>query len=355
MRDYGKVATSFWSSKTIRSLSEDGRTLAIYLLTCSHSTIAGVFRLPDGYVCEDLNEERLGWNSRRVAEGFTELFAKGFANRCETTKWVWIHDHFEWNALENPNQRKAALKIANTIPEDCSWVVDFFKKCGATIGLSAADIANRLETLPKPFRNQEQEQEQEQKQEVLPDISSVFDVSVADSHSLAARAKGRAKKPTEPTEGVNGKEPKSKATRRMPKAYDASHLRGWASANTPGVDFNRELAKMRDHQFRDAHSDWDAVVRNWLRRAFEQNRSKLNGAAGVTGSNLITHEQREAYELQKLRDRRAGIGLADFRDPLPNEPADAYRKAQDDEWQRRKDRAANLRGDVAGALKAVSR
>ncbi|MBB3213441.1 hypothetical protein FHW67_002733 [Herbaspirillum sp. Sphag1AN] len=33
MRDYGKVYTAFWSSEDIRDLSEDGRMLALYLMT----------------------------------------------------------------------------------------------------------------------------------------------------------------------------------------------------------------------------------------------------------------------------------------------------------------------------------
>ena len=112
MRDYGKVHTSFWSSSTMRDLSEDGRMLALYLMTSPHNTIAGVFRLPDGYASEDLQ-----WTSQRVIKGFTELLAKGFANRCETTKWVWVLKHLEWNEPENPNQKKSARKIASAIPD----------------------------------------------------------------------------------------------------------------------------------------------------------------------------------------------------------------------------------------------
>jgi hypothetical protein len=47
MRDYGKVYSTFWSSDTTSPLSDDGKLLALYLMTCGHSTIAGVFRLPD--------------------------------------------------------------------------------------------------------------------------------------------------------------------------------------------------------------------------------------------------------------------------------------------------------------------
>jgi hypothetical protein len=164
MRDYGKVHTKFWASRTIRSCSEDARTLALYLLTSAHSNICGAFRLPDGYVCEDLNED-LGWGSERVRKGFTELFRKGFANRCETTKWVWVCDHFEWNPLENPNQRKAALKIALQVPDECAWKADFLEKCGAIVGLSIEEIAEISATLPKGFRDQDQDQDQKQEQE----------------------------------------------------------------------------------------------------------------------------------------------------------------------------------------------
>jgi uncharacterized protein YdaU (DUF1376 family) len=58
--------------------------------------------------------------------------------------------------------------------------------------------------------------------------------------------------------------------RRMPADHPTEPLREWARSNTPGVNFDSEIALLRDHEFRDPHSDWDAVVRNWLRRAAKQ-------------------------------------------------------------------------------------
>lgn len=159
MRDYGKVNTAFWESQTIRSMSEDGRFLSLYLLTSPHSTIAGTFRLPDGYICEDLQ-----WSAERVSKGFAELLEKGFANRCETTKWVWICKHFEFNPPENPNQRKSAAKIAMLIPDECAWKADFIKDCGDFLGLESEQYTNPSETVNQPFLNQKQKQEQKQKQ-----------------------------------------------------------------------------------------------------------------------------------------------------------------------------------------------
>lgn len=161
MRDYGKVYSTFWSSQTTGGLSDDAKLLAVYLMTCSHSTIAGVFRLPDGYVSEDL-----GWVSERVVKGFGELLAKGFANRCETTKWVWVCKHLEWNKPENPNQRKAAAKVVLAIPDGCGWKLDFMRVSAVQLGIEWTEPQNSSGTLPKPLPNQKQKQKQ--KQDLLP-------------------------------------------------------------------------------------------------------------------------------------------------------------------------------------------
>ena len=159
MRPYGKVHSTFWSSATINALSDDGKLLALYLMTSPHSTIAGVFRLPDGYVSEDMK-----WDSVRVAQGFAELLRNGFANRCETTKWVWVTKHLEWNQPENPNQRKAAAKVALSVPDQTTWKLDFMRVCGPLLNISESPVQpkndNRSETLEEGFPNQEQEQEQ---------------------------------------------------------------------------------------------------------------------------------------------------------------------------------------------------
>lgn len=164
MRDYGRVHSSFWSSPTIATLSDDAKVLALYLMTSSHTTITGVFRLPDGYISEDLN-----WSTERVREGFQELLDKGFANRCETTKWVWIVKHLIWNPPENPNQRKAAAKVGLQVPTECGWKRAFMRVCGPMLGLEPMAETCESETLskplPEPFRNQKQEQEQEQEQD----------------------------------------------------------------------------------------------------------------------------------------------------------------------------------------------
>lgn len=160
MRDYGRVYSKFWTSDDIQTLTDDGKMLALYLLSGPHGTIAGVCRLPHGYVCEDLK-----WPEERVTKGFGELLDNRFANRCATTKWVWICRFLEWNTPENPNQWKAARKIALSVPDNCSWKPEFSR----VFAISAGDVteiqSNPLITVAEGLPTQKQDQKQEQKQD----------------------------------------------------------------------------------------------------------------------------------------------------------------------------------------------
>ena len=229
MRDYGKVHTSFWTSSNIRELSEDGRALAIYLLTCPHGTIAGVFRLPDGYACEDLQ-----WTAERVKTTLAELFTNGFATRCETTKWVWVTKHFEWNPPENPNQKKAAAKMAAQVPDLCAWRLDFIGKCAVYMGMDKAPDANPSATLPQPLPNQYQEQEQEQEKAPSPSALS--------------------------TKGS-----------RLPKDWELpTEWKDWAQGDRADLDCQTTADTFRDYWVSKPGKDgvkldWQATWRNWVR------------------------------------------------------------------------------------------
>ncbi len=96
----------------MRRVSDDARLLALYLLTGQHTNMIGCFRLPDGYVSEDL-----AWTPERVSKGFDELSANGFATRDSSSKWVLIRNFLTWNSVENPNQGIAALRLFDQVPD----------------------------------------------------------------------------------------------------------------------------------------------------------------------------------------------------------------------------------------------
>lgn len=173
MREFGTIHSAYWSSTAINSWTDDAKLLGAYLMTCSHGTIAGICPLPDGYVAEDLK-----WGFERVREGFHQLSIKQFAERCETTNWVWIRKFLEWNAPDNPNQWKAVRKAAGQIPEQCAWRVDFYDLLSVLTGEKVKFLPNPSETVTEPLRNlipsqpiptqQEQQSEREPAHAIVP-------------------------------------------------------------------------------------------------------------------------------------------------------------------------------------------
>ena len=118
MSQYAKVQKRIWNSRTFQSLSEDARFLWLYLLTCPHGNMIGIFVLKPGYVQEDL-----GWSSQRFNKSFMELLgkqltdcSKGLVEYDEETKVIWIKNFLEHNPLKNPNQVKAACGIIEGLP-----------------------------------------------------------------------------------------------------------------------------------------------------------------------------------------------------------------------------------------------
>jgi len=73
MREYGKIYTQFWTSPDIVALSDTGKLLATYLLSCPHTSMIGCFRLPPAYICADLR-----WDGPTGSKGLGELSEKGF-------------------------------------------------------------------------------------------------------------------------------------------------------------------------------------------------------------------------------------------------------------------------------------
>lgn len=111
MREYGVIQTSYWTDEKIVGLSTEAKLLGAYLLTCPHSNAIGCFRLPMGYVSEDLQ-----WSPDAVHAALSELAAIQFICRDEASGWTFIRRFLEFNTIENPNVGKACVKMIDVVP-----------------------------------------------------------------------------------------------------------------------------------------------------------------------------------------------------------------------------------------------
>lgn len=162
MREYGQIQCSFWQKASEEGWSNDAMLLGAYLLTGPHSNGIGCYRLPDGYVSDDL-----GWTPERVSKGFAELFGKGFCNRFGTV--VLIPKFLRWNPISNGNVAKARQQEFEAIPSEEA-------KSAAALALLefgnhwANPFRNRLETLSKGFGKGYGKQEPTQPNPTQPEI-----------------------------------------------------------------------------------------------------------------------------------------------------------------------------------------
>jgi hypothetical protein len=106
--------------------------------------------------------------------------------------------------------------------------------------------------------------------------------------------------------------PKSRGPKRCrccPKDWQPS-LDLVTLADNLHVDLTVELPKFRDHEFATAKSDWDAVARNWIRKAAELPR---RAAASTTRRNMSAAEAAEEYTRRRERGEPLFPGLVTTR------------------------------------------
>ena len=109
---YQPIKTCIWTDEKFVGLSDDLKLLWLYMLTCPHSNMIGLYRLPAEYVVADLR-----WDAKRFTERFAELLSNGFMEHDPKARVVLIKNQLKHRPLANDNQQKAAIKTLDTIPD----------------------------------------------------------------------------------------------------------------------------------------------------------------------------------------------------------------------------------------------
>lgn len=150
-RTYWRVSPAFWSDEKVSGCgdypgwSDDAKILALYLLTCEHRNVAGLFRVPKGYICDDL-----GWERERLAKPLGELLRDGFIEYDEKARLCLIVNTLEYQAPENENQIKATIKALAELP-DSSLFARLFEQAERFAKPFAERLRERLgERIGKP-------------------------------------------------------------------------------------------------------------------------------------------------------------------------------------------------------------
>lgn len=94
---------------------------------------------------------------------------------------------------------------------------------------------------------------------------------------------------------------KPRPTKKAPPDFALSDdLKAWAAEHAPAVDADAELAKLKDHTFATARSDWPGTVRNWLRKAQDDAQARAQRTPRTAGNDepewrRLQRERNEAF------------------------------------------------------------
>ena len=116
MARYYPVSPLFWSDSKVQSWSAETRLLSLYLLTCEHRNLEGLFRLPYAYIQADLE-----WPEAEVRQHMAVLIDSGFVEYDEAARVVFLPKALRYHQPKSKNQLQGAINELQQVPETTLW------------------------------------------------------------------------------------------------------------------------------------------------------------------------------------------------------------------------------------------
>lgn len=129
MRDYAKVSPNFWTGKTGRALKAAGPetlVVALYLMTCQHANMIGLFYLDPTYVAVDT-----GLGLEGASKGLQRACEADFCAFDEETQIVWVKEMAAYQIGdqldEKDNRCKGVQREYDSVPEN-PFLTEFYER-----------------------------------------------------------------------------------------------------------------------------------------------------------------------------------------------------------------------------------
>lgn len=282
MAKWRPVDIRVWSDRKFLALTDDGRVLWLYLLTCPFmTTIPGVIVAGEMAIAECL-----GWSPKRLREGYRELLTKGLSARVDG-RLIWLSKTFSYQKISGPKHIESMRKTWDDIPE-CALKSEIWN----ALKVACEDwsiLFTKGFPIPHPIPLHE------------PLTKGQLPVTVSVSVSGSGEVTGEGCASRKPAQGVRHgvRLPEGWNPERSPANQAAE-----SEARSRGVDLRLQLEKLRDWALAKGATgkDWDARWRNWLRDS-----RPSNGRPQQT--NLDAQFERiRMLEAEEAANRSAGGG-----------------------------------------------
>ncbi|TFW15947.1 hypothetical protein [Duganella callida] len=168
MRDYSKVGPQFWNGRTGKALKAKGSEAVIvgmYLMTCQHANMLGLYYLNKAYIAVDT-----GLGLEGASKGLQWACEVGFCSYDEASEVVWVTEMALYQIGEQlelkDNRCKGVQREYDSVPEN-PFLSAFYERYAKVFHMTNRRVPEVESTSPlqapsKPLPSQEQEQEQEQ-------------------------------------------------------------------------------------------------------------------------------------------------------------------------------------------------
>lgn len=170
MRDYSKVSPQFWigtTGKKLRAKGTSSQLVAMYLMTCPHANMLGLYYLPKIYISHEC-----GLTIEEASMGLAGAIEADFCRYDDDSEMVWVPEMAAYQiAASLSSGDKRCLGVQNEyngLPAN-PYLGPFFDKYGVAFNMTKKrhfrdEVPSPLQAPPKRLASQEQEQEQEQEQ-----------------------------------------------------------------------------------------------------------------------------------------------------------------------------------------------
>jgi hypothetical protein len=299
---YYHVSPRFW--RISRDWSEDARTLALYLSTCSHRNMVALYYCPVAYMTADL-----GWDLPRLTSALDELVAvREYVRYDAAAEVVFVPQAFEDDPPGAGKQTVGAVSVIRELPD--TSLLEAFLDIAQTICPELAKALGRvIEAASKPHRSRIEAASE----------GHESGIEAAPIPEPDSRTRTRTRFPEEPEEpspplGLTEQEREILRVLRGIDGYPFSYevdvgcVRKWL-VRFPHVDLAHEADKCLDWWAGKPQGNWRSRLRNWLEKA-EKEAQKQGARAGPTARGPTAEEQTREAEAFLSHLREAGGEIA---------------------------------------------
>lgn len=116
MARYYPISPLFWSDSKVRAWGPEEKMLALYLLTCEHRNLEGLYRLPVPYI-----EADLAWDRVYLTDAMDRLETDGFLAYDEESQVILIRKALKYHQPQSEKQIQGAVNALQQVPDTHLW------------------------------------------------------------------------------------------------------------------------------------------------------------------------------------------------------------------------------------------